>query len=198
MLKKICSKLKKEKQPIKYDILSPEEIGKLEEIDLEIVKLGLDEAKERLKDLLSTKNDLEAKANKLFSTQSFLATSIITILGIISKLDYISHVGLSITIGLIITIIILLLGMKKSVDAMKVSIYGTLGRHPSTWLQNDIINNKDNLGTILAYNLYDYCNLLDKSDLANKEKATAIKDSIYCLSWSIAPLLIGVIISLIF
>jgi hypothetical protein len=133
--------------------------------NLAIVREGITQAEQRLRDALETKQGLEQKAFILLGGYVSLSTALF---GLAANLGH-SHMmfGLLVSEGIFFV---------TGAIALYISLYasncGTMGRYPDTWLQPGTLDGSERtLATILAYVLHGYQDRISVSDQTNRRKA---------------------------
>jgi hypothetical protein len=167
-------------------MMTQDEIRYSKNINEKVVREAFNEVKERLKDLLDTKNQIEQRSFVLFNG---LITLLIAEITAAYYVKHITPVQSEIYAALIPMIICSALSILCLIGSMFGAKYGALGSNPNKWLQKDILCVKPKFfKTILAYHVFRYDNMIKNTNKSNTIKIRLIRAAI-CL------LMLGVLIS---
>ena len=177
-------------------MLTEKEIGELHpDLNFDVVKEGLKQADEMLRDIDNTSCRHDQKALALFKL--YLVASIV--LYSIGFFSIEMKASLSLVIPVVVAASLFTIGCILSLLSFKPSDYGTLGRHPDTWLRKNVITG-DNAAYCLTmcYVLYQYTDKMSAGYLSNDKKSKYISIAINCgiLSMVAFPFLMFYIIYL--
>ena len=184
--------MKKIKNPFKIDDynysdrLSKEELLNFKDNDIAIdnIKDGINNAERRLEDLLITKKTMEDKAFNIFKFQITIALIIIAAFSI----DLIKITDFKLY-SILLSVVIFTTGSVFSLLCLQVANYGTVGGHPINWLQESIIKEEKNIKKLSLLNLDSYIERLDISEKSNKQKANFLQFSIWLFILGMIPLI---------
>ena len=157
-------------------MLTEEKIKTITSFDVPLLKEALRQAELRLKDARDRQTILDKKCLFMFifySLMSFFSIGAFLNLGI--KVPTIEF------IFCFLIVLPFLVCSKLLLFALKGRTYGTLGRYPDTWLQEEIINGEDDsqYGYVLANILFDYQDAIACSDKSNESKIKLFDAALY-------------------
>jgi len=150
-------------------MLTTEEIQELyPNINKDIVREGINQAEDRLKDCLSTKTQLEQKALIILGAYVAIQLAIFSAIAFLYKSNAINPLFFTLLLsGLVFTV-----GSIYLVLSLRASDYGTMGRSPSTWLQPDTLEGDSHThALILAHVLHGYDHRIETSIQSNAVKS---------------------------
>lgn len=171
-------------------MLSIAEIKNLK-INKEIIIEAVNSAKERLSDSLDTRKQLEQKCFILLSGYLTITLAICSATCYLYKVDNINY--LFFVLSVISIIFIVALGF--IFFALKGSSYGTLGRHPETWLQPHVLDGTEKTYCVmLGYILHGYVERIETSINSNEIKCNMLNIAIILGCCSPVVFILGMIV----
>lgn len=159
-----------------------EDINKIDNYNLDLLKEATRQAELRV-------TDENARKNRIDMRMSILLSAFVGLIGImVVNFNYDNYI--------VLTPIILLLGVATGylINGLKSQFYAPLGALPAPWLREELIkdygNDKDNnmmLGYVWSHMLYGTHKALARSDQSNSERLKLLNKALWITQLALIP-----------